>query len=52
MFVVRKSVVGLRKLIFHVCFEPLGFVDPVKLFGKKNLQASALKPQGNLRPLL
>jgi hypothetical protein len=42
-FVARKSVVGLRKLIFHICFEPLGFVRPVKLF-EKDLQASALKP--------
>ena len=26
---------GLRKLIFHICFEPLGFADPVKLFDKR-----------------
>jgi hypothetical protein len=34
--------VKLRKLIFHICFEHLGFVGPVKLF-EKQLAGFSLK---------
>ena len=34
-FVAGKPAVDLRKLIFHICFEPLGIVDPVELFDKR-----------------
>ena len=41
-FVARKSAVGLRKLIFHICFETLGFAETVKLF-EKRLESLCLK---------
>ena len=42
---VGKPVLGLRKLIFHICFEPLVFVDTVKLFDKRLASFSLKAPQ-------